>query len=243
MACRFRYVARIDVRISDPVTLTLFSDTDEYLVPMGNYSSLKDFLRDAHNNGTEIVSFRSSRGRLRMDHSYPIGGAREKLDNATFLEAYNCDSAGSPKPGWADRARKQVYTSDYVKYHYVHYSTVTQGTLQTFNETAGEWNFKMQGDDPPVQRNTDELQEAVMLHTKSLHKDQTHSYEQRCRFDFEKKWQGCWVAYPWPDGKKQKVVEDANGMEYNCFINPVVENYWGPRLREAMQSAHLVLSN
>jgi len=34
--------------------------------------------------------------------------------NATFLEAYNCDSAGSPKPIWGDRARKQVYRTDYV---------------------------------------------------------------------------------------------------------------------------------
>jgi hypothetical protein len=44
-------------------------DTDEYLVPMGNYTSLKDVVRDAQKKGTNILSFRSSRGRLRFDAS------------------------------------------------------------------------------------------------------------------------------------------------------------------------------
>jgi Glycosyltransferase family 92 len=66
-------------------------DTDEYFVPMGNYSSLKDVLTDLGKRGTNIVSLRSSRGRLRMDKSVvagPKGDALEQSPDSTFLEAY-----------------------------------------------------------------------------------------------------------------------------------------------------------
>ena len=40
-----------------------------YLVPMGNYTSLRDVVLDAELQGTNILSFRSTRGKLRMDRS------------------------------------------------------------------------------------------------------------------------------------------------------------------------------
>lgn len=95
-------------------------DTDEYFVPMGNYTNLKDMLRDAEKGGTNVMSLRSSRGKLRVDKSIEVGDSKnaiEKASDATFLEAYNCDSGGSPKPSWAERARKQIYKTDYVLYH------------------------------------------------------------------------------------------------------------------------------
>ena len=36
----------------------------------------------------------------------------EKAPNVTFLEAYNCDSSWTPKPKYADRAKKQIYRTD-----------------------------------------------------------------------------------------------------------------------------------
>jgi hypothetical protein len=87
-------------------------DTDEYFVPMGKYDSLKDVLREVYRGGTNILSFRSSRGNLRPDKSDLIDdNAYEKSSSSTYLEAYNCDSGGVPKPEWADRARKQVRNS------------------------------------------------------------------------------------------------------------------------------------
>jgi hypothetical protein len=44
-------------------------DTDEYLVPMGNYTSIKDVVLDAQKNNTNILSFRSTRAKLRYDAS------------------------------------------------------------------------------------------------------------------------------------------------------------------------------
>lgn len=226
-SCRTRY---------GPFTEWIASfDTDEYFVPMGNYTSLKDVLRDARDRGTNILSFRSSRGRLRINKSAKTGNAREQMPNTTFLEAYNCDSAGSPKPQWADRARKQIYRPDYVLYHYVHYSTVTQGYLKTFEETdAGKWKHRF-GESSPSETTTDEVNEAVMVHTKTIKKDMTSSYQKKCRFDFEKKWLGCWIAYSWPNGTaSKKDGHDTDGMEYNCFINENVESYWVPQLRRKL---------
>ena len=74
---------------------------------MGDYTSLKDVLRDVKAD-TNVLSFRSSRGKLRRDKSVKDGDAFDKAASSTFLEAYNCDGAGTPKPSWADRARKQV---------------------------------------------------------------------------------------------------------------------------------------
>lgn len=77
--------------------------------------------------------------------------------------------------------------------------------------------------------------EAVMVHTKSIPGDMTFGYKERCRFDFEKKWKGCYVAYPWPNGKVDEMNNhNANGMEYNCFLNKKLETYWLPRLQKAL---------
>jgi hypothetical protein len=126
--------------------------------------------------------------------------------------------------------------ADYVLYHYVHYSTVTQGHLQTYNGTAvGEWKHRY-SEHTPSERTADELTEAVMVHTKTIKKAMTSGYDKKCRFDFSRKWKGCWVGYPWPNiTARIKDAHDAGGMEYNCFINESVDNYWIPRLRDALE--------
>lgn len=231
-SCRTRY---------GPFTEWLASfDTDEFLVPAGNHTNLQDVLKDAHGKGTKILSFRSSRGRLRADAAEQVGSGMEQKPGTTFLEAYNCDSAGSPKPAWADRARKQIYQPDYVLYHYIHYSTVTEGYLRTYNETPGKWSHRY-SEKAPIERTTDELNEAVMIHAKTIKKDMTSGYERKCRFDFEKKWLGCWVAYPWPNNTVgEEGAHTADGMEYNCFINKQVDDYWVPRLRKQLQLSSTV---
>jgi hypothetical protein len=125
---------------------------------MGNYTSLKDVVKDAGKGGTNILTFRSTRGKLRYDFSQEEGRGRSILDNATFLDAYNCDSSSLPKPSWADRARKQIYRADYVLYHYVHYSTVTAGILKTYEESNRRW-YRSYRELAPSERVTDEINE------------------------------------------------------------------------------------
>lgn len=119
-------------------------------------------------------------------------------------------------------------------YHYVHYSTVTTGLAETYEETlarGGNWQRRFHD---RSQRVTDEANEAVMIHSKSIKKDMTNGYQTRCRFDYEKKWQGCWVGVPHPKEPTEHEY-DEDGLEYNCFINEKVDNYWVPKLRAAIE--------
>jgi len=210
-------------------------DTDEYLVPVGKHTSLREVVIDAAKSKTNILSFRSTRSKLLLRESEEVGGdRRQKKVNSTFLEAYNCDGSSNPKPDWADRARKQVYRSDYVLYHFVHYSTVTQGITRTFKDQSG-WT-RSYHESSQSERITDEVNEAVMLHTKTTSTEQTSRWKMRCHHDFEKKWRGCNVGFPWPDGVEEQgdLSHDEDGMKYNCFQNKRITDYWVPKLREAM---------
>jgi len=186
-----------------------------------------------------ILSFKSSRGKLRYDFSEASNkGGRPKLPNATFLQAMNCDGSPLPRPDWADRARKQLYRADYVLNHFVHYSTVTKAHMITYQEaqTAGEsWNRYQPPD--PTERNVDELTEATMIHTKSLDYAQTLNWKNKCRFDFPRKYLGCHVGFPWPNNtvSSTETYDKTTGWDYNCFVNQRVDDYWAPRLRQAME--------
>jgi hypothetical protein len=158
------------------------------------------------------------------------------LENSTFLGAYNCDPSGTPKPSWADRAKKQLYRTDYVLYHHVHYSTVTQGLLETYNQTLAsnrKWNRRF-AEMEPSERVSDERDEAVMIHTKRTDEKLSHGYRKHCSFEPNKKGRICYVGFNWPNDTEVPGAHDADGMDYNCFINRKVENYWLPRLRQAV---------
>ena len=111
--------------------------------------------------------------------------------------------------------------------------------LQTYDEVKKQrktWHRRF-GEESPSDRLADELKEVVMLHAKSLDRDMTSGYTKKCRFDYAKKWKGCWVAYPWPSGNrtKEKNAHDDDGMEYNCHINQRVDEIWVPKLRDALE--------
>jgi hypothetical protein len=178
------------------------------------------------------------------------------LPDVPFLEAYNCDSSSTfPKPSWSERAKKQLYRSDYVLYHHVHYSTVTQGYLDMYQDhvkvnNTSVWKPRY-GESPPSERVTDEQYEAVMVHAKETDAKLTRNYRKRCHHEFDSKWRGCYVGYAWPSNSTSPITNDEqddgglevpnlpalyneDGMEYNCFVNDKVEHYWLPRLQEAL---------
>ena len=85
--------------------------------------------------------------------------------NTTVMEAYNCDRQ---KPGQKSRtmpAEKQVYRADYVRQHFIHYSTVTELTMLDYQNYTSLWDGrdKMLFPDPKS-RFGDEVNEALMLH-------------------------------------------------------------------------------
>lgn len=167
----------------------------------------------------------------------------EKVPNVTFLEAYNCDSSPLPKSKYADRAKKQIYRTDYVLNHFVHYSTVTKPYMDFYQDAKDNkraWP-RILKERFPSERVTDELNEAVMVHTKIVTWKNSRDNEKRCHKNARanKLWRakGCYVGFPSPNGTAMYGHSGEDGMEYNCFINHKVENYWVPLLKERLRLA------
>ena len=71
--------------------------------------------------------------------------------NVTMLQAYNCDRQKPGEKKVKMPAEKQMYRPDYVKQHFIHYSTITE--LSEMNrqdvETSGRvWSSKSAFPDP-----------------------------------------------------------------------------------------------
>eukprot|EP00804_Cyclotella_cryptica_P006120 CCRYP_010727-RB/>CCRYP_010727-RB protein AED:0.17 eAED:0.17 QI:2510/1/1/1/0.66/0.42/7/3234/243 len=159
-------------------------------------------------------------------------------DDVLFAEAYNCDFDKSPKPEWSDRAKKQLYRPEYVATHYVHYATVTKGLLQTKDEATRNglsWTPAFH-ESRKVDRITDEINQAVMLHTKTTVPEYTVDWQERCRYGVKNKFgENCRVGFPWPDNDVGLEKADADGFGYNCFTNQKLNDLWIPKLRDAMK--------
>lgn len=159
-------------------------------------------------------------------------------EGSLFAEAYNCDFEKPPKPSWAERAKKQLYRSEYVYAHYVHYSTVTAGLLQTKGDAKKmnkDWYMHFR-ESSTVDRKTNESNQAVMLHTKTTVPEYTTEWRKRCKAGYDKgRGPGCRVGFPWPQNNdKSPAKATADGFAYNCFTNEKLNEVWLPRLRDAM---------
>eukprot|EP00980_Cylindrotheca_fusiformis_P011585 scaffold2744_cov136-Cylindrotheca_fusiformis.AAC.2 len=148
-SCRLRFGPHVD-------WIAQF-DIDEYLVPMGNLTSITQIVDKLDEEGNKIVAFGSWRAwpRRRFIETPEVMSGRDDCGrdqrcfqlripmNYTMLQSYNCDRQ---KPGEKVKqmpAEKQIYRPDYVLHHFIHYSTVT--TTSNMNqedvEKAGlKWN-------------------------------------------------------------------------------------------------------
>mmetsp|Transcript_2724 Transcript_2724/g.3896 ORF Transcript_2724/g.3896 Transcript_2724/m.3896 type:complete len:353 (-) Transcript_2724:22-1080(-) len=205
-------------------------DIDEYMVPLGeHHKSMKDVLNQFHERH-RILSFKSIRAKFRTDKGRPIvlDGDRHcnkgkkppcLVPNTTNLQAYNCEPVELPKPKWAARAQKQIYRTDYVQHHFVHYSAITRDTLRIENDELA----------------IDEVKhEAMMLHAKAVVPSNTanRETERGCLGHTN-----CNMGTPWPGNvvSETDLKEKGTGMMYNCFVNDVIERKWVPMLEEALK--------
>lgn len=124
--------------------------------------------------------------------------------------------------------------------HYVHYATVTQGLLQTKSEAlkAGRsWSPSFH-ESRTADRITDEVNQAVMLHSKTTVPEYTTDWKGRCKLGAKTKHgENCRVGFPWPGNTNTIGAEKANGegFAYNCFTNQKLNEEWIPKLRSAMK--------
>ncbi len=212
-----------------------------------NYSNLQQLLNAAEARNQTILSFRSTRAKLRYDSSEAVrtnndAAGRRKLATKTFLEAFNCDSAAPPKPESASRARKEIYRPESVLYHFVHYSFVTLDMTKTFSELGPEL-YRRKVEVPELV--VDEKQEAVLLHAKTPALDQTKFFSRRCQSSRRMK-TDCLIGFPWPhancatlssNGSCREISAPSNsdGYRYNCFPIDCIESFWKHRLAQAME--------
>ncbi|GAX16239.1 hypothetical protein FisN_3Hh279 [Fistulifera solaris] len=252
-SCRERYGPSTD--------WMAFIDTDEYLVPMIN-GTWKDLLTNIMQSSpqTKVLKMKSSRGRPREDlmeeladqndcNIEPHRKRKDPLDpclvprrNETFLRVYNCDYIKPPRPDRFARAMKQIYQPSFVLSHFVHYSTITTDIARYHKD----WIY---GNDRPFSRRVndyewgdrflDELNEGVLVHTKSVLPYETMTRSANCRSG--KQYRGCGVGRVCPESTifndtihQENLFVDESGSFCNCWINQKVESTWVKRLEEAL---------
>ena len=233
-SCRVRY---------GPSTEWLISfDTDEYLVPQGDYTSMKEWLKDGVAKGTigkdtHILNFFQIRAMLNSRFAEPYQdndtclhpkGDRclTKRSNATFMESF-CESVQFPKPDFTGRAKKQLYRPSFVLNHFVHYASVTR----LINENPKM--HRVVG--YPYERRVVEISEAFMLHTKTTAPKTTRDWKTKCTT----KSSACRVGIPWPFWQEENTTfsetHNGQGYAYNCYENRKIHTVMVGKLRAALQ--------
>mmetsp|Transcript_17708 Transcript_17708/g.19407 ORF Transcript_17708/g.19407 Transcript_17708/m.19407 type:complete len:824 (-) Transcript_17708:428-2899(-) len=225
-------------------------DIDEYLIPMGNFSSLLPLLDKLDEEGNKIVSFASWRAWPRrihindpeettvLDNKEICSMSKEECfelsikKNTTIMEAYNCDRQKPGKKSSVMPAEKQIYKPEYVKQHFIHYSTVTETTELAEDVYVEKYGTKSAFPDP-LSRFGNEMNEGLMLHSKAIARQDTAGWKKNCHNN-TKKFDICRIGIPFPDDHSN-VTCDKNGWEYNCYVNPRIENYWVPLVKAKLK--------
>ena len=227
-SCRIRY---------GPTTQWLANiDSDEYLVPVGKWKSIFEWLHQSvdKEKSTHILSFFQTRAKPIAELMEPYADDHscktclKKNSSRTYLETYNCEPTKLPKPSdWAWRAKKQIYRPWYVLNHFVHYSMATI----RINEHPGDTSPRFK-ERPPYERRVDEVNEAFMLHTKSTLPKHTAGWYDKCKSSAD----NCPVGVPWPrdDADTNQPSKLLYGLQNNCYRHEGVVNDVLPRLHAAL---------
>jgi hypothetical protein len=151
--------------------------------------------------------------------------------NTTILEAYACDRYKPGKKEAAMPAEKQIYRADYVTQHFIHYSTTTQSTNLDYASYYKKFGSRRPFPDP-MSRFGDEVNEALMIHSKAVARQDTAGWERVC---YKGGSGTCRIGFPWPEGAEEAgITTNEEDWKYNCYVNEKVEKYWGPRLRQQL---------
>lgn len=137
-------------------------------------------------------------------------------------------------------AEKQIFRTDYVLQHFVHFSTVTRFTLLNDSQVFDvKKNPATKVAPDPWSRFADELQEVTMLHTKAMATQDTAGWEKACTG--QSKQGSCRIGVPYPDlNTSITETKDDKGWLYNCYVNPIIENHWVPLLDKELKKSFLV---
>ncbi len=135
-------------------------------------------------------------------------------------------------------AEKQIYKADYVKQHFIHYSTITESSNLNRKEFVEKFGNKRAFPDR-LSRFTDEVNEALMLHSKSIARQDTANWKDTCSGRVSGL---CRIGFPWPEDGSNATA-DENGWKYNCYVNPQIDNYWAPKVKAKLIEMGLMESS
>ena len=124
-----------------------------------------------------------------------------------------------------------MYRADYVKLHYVHYSTITVVSQMTEKETKQfgiPWYHRYREQHA---HEFDELNESTMLHTKTKLRKNTAEWKKYCKQSFG----ACDIGFPFPKGQRNFGNEPRGEYRPNCFVNEKIEDFWWPKLADAVK--------
>jgi hypothetical protein len=231
-----------------------FFDTDEYFIPSGNWSSIREMLQGGVADGTiapetNILSIYETKAFLNYRFTEPhtdstdckptckMCDCRRKRPNATYLEAF-CEPLPFPRQYPETKTKmKQIYRPSFVLNHFVHYAAVTDlvNTRPKFPRVVGY----------PIERRAKEFTEGYMLHTKTRLPRTTKGWNttDTCRDKPDK----CSIGLPYPyyqgstarnstyanlpvDGQGRQLNE--YGVPFNCYELQKVQEELAIRLNE-----------
>ena len=216
-------------------------DIDEYLIPMGNHTTILPVLDKLDEEDKRVVSFGSWRAWPRWEYIDKPGPSEEKFDlripmKHTMLQAYNCDRQPPGEKAQKMPAEKQIYKPSYVTQHFIHYSTATVLSEKNKTEYTKEGFRWGRAFPDPRQRFANELTEGLMIHTKAVATQDTKGWKTNCRIVNGEVGKGlCRMGIPWPkDSEETKSNATKDGWLYNCWVNEKVDNFFVPRLEEQL---------
>lgn len=253
-SCRARY--------GSDTTWMASLDADEYLIISGKWKNLREWLHHvtANEKDTQILSFFQTRALPNVNVMVPYDGKTTTLcktnrgdmsviqsnclmknRSKTYLETYNCEPTLHPKPGWAWRAKKQIYQPAFVMNHFVHYSIVTRQIIdrpllesQRFVERS------------PFERRVNEITEGYLLHSKSTLPEMTENWHSKCPLkDAYGSIKDCKVGIPATNAlgdenleEKPVTIENDNAVsapfQSNCYSHLRVKHLI-PSLEDAIK--------
>ena len=234
-----------------------FFDIDEYFVPLKN-DTFEYLLQDMALRDVNVLKFRSSRGRPRLDfmevpersfqEKYCKPNMKKKIDTApcviskrdiSRIQLYNCDYIKPPRPYRFQRAMKQIFRPSFVLSHFVHYTTVTQTMAQYFRDTKGAFKLDVKLIDQG-EVFVDEVEEGIMIHAKAILPAETMSRNSTC-FNGSKK--TCPVGIPCPasvpfddTNHQMNPFRDNQGNFCNCWVNEKLEHHFLPLLQKILHT-------
>lgn len=252
-SCRLRFGSQTDWLAN--------LDIDEFILPMGNYSTMLPLLDQFEKDGKQIVAYGSWRNFPRRDFlvdPVPIADVTQcsskdkcfELDiepTRSVLQAYNCFRR---KPGQPMKmvmpAQKQLYRPSYVKHQTLHYSIVTvlsELSQSEFIAAGYDWDNTRVFPDPNSHW-ADNDEEATMLHAKAIARQDTAGWLDAC-MEKSSCMQICRIGVPFPvsnSGEEDgQGTVDYKGWAYNCYVSQKVDDYWVPLLEEALNKTMLKL--